>query len=119
MKISRIDPALQEPWENPLFPSGGVARQTLVGAQDSSQLSFTLLNFSAGAPNAFHIHTNDQVIVVASGTGIVATEKEVREVSVGDYVLFSAGERHWHAACAACAVSFISVTPKGTTTTVT
>ena len=118
MKIARIDTALQEPWVNPLFPSGGVARQTLVGAQDSPHLSFTLLNFSAGAPNAFHIHTHDQVIVVASGKGIVATEKESQEVDVGHYILFSAGERHWHAACAACAVTFISVTPKGTTTTV-
>lgn len=120
MKIARIDTALQEPWVNPLFPSGGVARQKLVGVDDSPHLSFTLLNFSAGAPNAFHFHTHDQVIVVASGKGIVRTEKqsEQHEVDVGHYILFSAGERHWHSACPACAVTFISVTPTGTTTTV-
>ena len=118
MKIVRIDPAAQEAFEGALFPSGGVARQTLIGAQDSAQLSLTLLNFGAGASNAFHTHSQDQVIVVASGTGLVATETEVREVGVGDAVLFLAGEKHWHAACAACGVGFISITPKGTTTTV-
>ena len=119
MKVVRIDPAAQEPFEGALFPSGGVARQSLVAAQDGSHLSLTLLNFAAGALNAFHTHSHDQVIVVTAGTGIVATKNEVREVSVGDVVLFPEGENHWHAACAACAVSFISVTPKGTTTTVT
>ena len=119
MKIVRIDPAQQAPFEGALFPNGGVARQPLVAAQDQSQLSLTLLNFAAGARNAFHTHSHDQVIVVTAGNGLVATEFEVCEVSVGDVVLFDAGEVHWHAACAACAVSFISVTPSGTTTTVT
>ena len=118
MKITRIDPALQEPFEGALFPTGGVARQSVVTAQDSSQLSLTLLSFAAGAANALHTHSQDQVIVVASGTGMVATENEVHEVNAGDAVLFPAGEKHWHAACAACGVSFFSITPKGTTTTV-
>ena len=118
MKIVRVDSASQEAFEGALFPAGGVARQSLVGAADSPQLSVTLLAFAKGALNAFHTHSQDQVIVVASGTGVVATETEVREVSVGDVVLFSAGEKHWHAACATCAVNFFSITPKGTTTTV-
>lgn len=118
MKITRIDAAAQEPFESTLFPSGGVARQSIVTAQDSAHLNLTLLAFDAGATNAFHTHSQDQVIVVASGKGLVATETEVREIGIGDVVLFAAGEKHWHAACAACGVSFFSITPKGTTTSV-
>ena len=90
-------------------------RHSLVTAQDSAQLSLTLLEFAAGAANALNTHSQDQLIAVASGTGMVATESEVHEVSADDVAFFAAGERHWHAACAACGVSF---TPKGTTTAV-
>ena len=119
MKVVRIDPAPQEAVGGALFPTGGVTRQSLIAGPDSQQLSFTLLSFAAGAANAFHTHTHDQVLVVTSGTGVVATVQERREVTVGDVVLFPAGENHWHAASADAGVAFVSVTPKGTTTAVT
>lgn len=119
MKIVSIERNPQEAVGGALFPAGAVARQSLIAGQDSAQLSFTLLSFAAGAANAFHIHTHDQVIVVMSGTAIVATEHEQREVTAGDVVLFPAGENHWHAASSRDPVVFISVTPKGTTTEVT
>ena len=119
MKIVKMDNAVQEPVGGALFPSGNVARQSLLGGKDSQQLSFTLLRFEAGAGNAFHIHTHDQALVVVSGVAVVATEHEQREVGPCEVVLFPAGENHWHAASAHQGVTFLSITPAGTTTTVT
>ncbi len=100
-----------------LFPAGRVTRQSLVSAADSAQLSFTLLSFNAGARNAVHTHTHDQVIIVVSGTALAGTGADRHEVRPGEMVLFPAGESHWHEA-AGEAVSFISITPQGTTTSV-
>ncbi len=119
MKIVTQQPAAQAAVGGALFPAGGVVRQSMIGAADSAQLSFTLLHFDAGATNAFHTHTHDQVIVVVAGTVTVATEHERREVGPGDVVLFQAGETHWHAGSAHGAAAFLSVTPQGTTTQVT
>jgi quercetin dioxygenase-like cupin family protein len=38
------------------------------------------------------------VLVVTSGSGMVANEHEQREINVGDVVHIKAGERHWHGA---------------------
>lgn len=117
MQIITIDNDPRETVVGNLFPAGAVTRQTLVTGSD--QLSLTLLNFTEGAANAFHTHTGDQVVLVLSGTGVVATETEEQEVRAGDVVLFPAGENHLHAARPGHTVSFVSITPKGTTTAVT
>ena len=119
MKVVRIDDVTAEAVAGALFPGGGVTRRSLVSARDSAQLSFTLLSFAAGAGNAFHTHSQDQVLVVTAGTGIVATEHGTREITAADIVLIPAGENHWHAGSGESPVSFISVTPPGTTTHVT
>lgn len=116
LNIIRAEGDPQEIVGGSLFPGGRVTRQTL--ARGSDQLSLTLLNFETGARNAFHIHTHDQVVLVLSGTGIVATMDETREVTAGDVVLFPAGENHWHAASPDSGVAFVSITPAGTTTAV-
>lgn len=118
MKVVRADQVDKKTASGPLFPGHPVTHQALVSANESRQLSFTLMNFSAGATNAFHTHTNDQVVVITAGRAMVATEHESAIVTVGDVVLFPAGEIHWHACADDTPVSMISVTPAGTTTTV-
>jgi 4-carboxymuconolactone decarboxylase len=44
---------------------------------------------------------------------MVATEKEEREITVGDVVHIKAGERHWHGAKADSPMSHITVTTAG------
>jgi quercetin dioxygenase-like cupin family protein len=51
-----------------------------------------------GPVHRWHTHTCDQVLIVTSGSGIVATEHEQREINVGDVAHIKAGERHWHGA---------------------
>lgn len=119
MKVIRSAQVPAEPVGGMLFPHGEVTRQPIVGASDSPELNFTLLNFAAGAKNAFHIHSADQVLVVTAGSGIVATEHAEHCIAVGDVVLIPAGEVHWHAGAADAAISFLSITPQGTATQVT
>ncbi len=103
----------------PLFPGSTVKMQSVVSREDSQQLSFTLMTFAAGGRNAFHTHTHDQVLVVVSGSGVVATETDQRVMTTEDVVLIPAGENHWHAGTESEPVSFLSITPQGTTTSVT
>jgi 4-carboxymuconolactone decarboxylase len=57
-----------------------------------------VVNFSQGCTTGWHAHTCDQVLIVTSGSGMVATEHEQREINAGDVVHIKAGERHWHGA---------------------
>jgi quercetin dioxygenase-like cupin family protein len=44
---------------------------------------------------------------------MVATEKEQREINVGDVVHINAGERHWHGAKADTTMGHITITRVG------
>ena len=74
-------------WAQPLAPEG-------------SDYNCRVVSFGKGVRNKFHAHESDQILIVTSGRGIVATETEQREVGPGDAIFFSAGEKHWHGATA-------------------
>ena len=65
-------------------------------------------SFSQGCNTGWHVHDCDQVLIVTSGIGIVATETEQREIKVGDVAHIKAGERHWHGAKADTTMSHIT-----------
>ena len=54
-----------------------------------------------------------QILVVTSGSGMVATEHEQLEINVGDVVHIKAGERHWHGAKADTTMGHITITAVG------
>ena len=95
MKIVKINEVPREPRLPPMH-IGQVESQELV--PDSEDNFVDILHFSEGARNMLQAHPVDQVLVVTAGGGIVATENEERIVTVGDVILFSAGEKHWHGA---------------------
>jgi quercetin dioxygenase-like cupin family protein len=76
------------------------SRQTIIQPGDSANYNCSVVNFSQGCTTGWHTHNCDQVLVVTSGSGKVATEHEQREINVGDVVHIKAGERHWHGATA-------------------
>ena len=88
-------------------------RQTIIGDGDSENFRCNVVNFHEGATTGWHTHNCDQILVVTAGRGMVATEKEEREIAVGDIVHIKAGERHWHGAKADTAMSHITVTTAG------
>jgi quercetin dioxygenase-like cupin family protein len=89
--------------------TGPVTRQSIISGE-SKQFVVHQVNFAKGVRNKFHIHNNDQVLLITSGQGICATEKEVVKVFPGDVILFPAGEKHWHGATSDSEFSHIYVT---------
>lgn len=86
------------------------SRQTIIPDGDSDNYRCSIVNFSQGATTGWHAHTCDQILVVTAGTGVVATEHEERDITVGDVVHIKAGERHWHGAKANTTMSHITIT---------
>jgi 4-carboxymuconolactone decarboxylase len=72
-----------------------------------------MVNFSQDCTMGWHTHNCDQVLVVTSGSGTVATEPEEREINVGDVVHIKAGERHWYGAKAVRRWGHITITVVG------
>ena len=97
MKLIKQDLKSASSDTSPIF-IGNVMRQNLVADDDAALLRVTAVTFQNGARNLLHHHAVDQVLVVTHGNGIVATESEELHITIGDIILITAGERHWHGA---------------------
>jgi quercetin dioxygenase-like cupin family protein len=95
--------------------TGPVARtrQTIIEPGESKNFNCSVVNFSQGCTTGWHIHDCDQILIVTSGSGMVATEHEQRPINVGDVVQIKAGERHWHGATAGTTMGHITITLVG------
>jgi quercetin dioxygenase-like cupin family protein len=116
VKVVKTSELAKEPVSSPLFTGTQVFRQVIVDPAETQSFNFSVVNFSAGSRNKFHQHTGDQILIVTEGTGVVATDKEERTVTVGDVVLIPAGENHWHGAPGSTPMSHITVQTKTSTT---
>lgn len=118
MKIVRISEVSEESAsKNPLFTGGRVTRQSVVTEEMSNDFTSGVVNFERGGRSLFHTHTSDQILIITSGIGIVATENEEREVTVGDIAHIPSGEKHWHGARKESYMSHITIVAKGSKTT--
>ena len=116
MRVVRMAPESREASGGDLFV-GAIERQTLIAEDDAKELRLSVVTFLDGAVNKMHHHTFDQVLVITEGEGIVQVEGQPeRRVSVGDVILFPAGERHWHGAIPGATMSHMTVSTPGTTT---
>ncbi len=119
MRVVRLDniPEKYLGEATPIFGwTGGSVRrtrQTIVPDGESETFNCSVVNFACGATTGWHIHDCDQILVVTKGIGIVATEAEQRQITVGDVVHIKAGENHWHGARADTAMSHITITAVG------
>jgi quercetin dioxygenase-like cupin family protein len=86
------------------------SRQTILQSGESANYNCSIVNFSQGCTTGWHTHTCDQLLVVTSGSGFVATEHEQKPIKVGDVVHIKAGERHWHGAGANSTMGHITIT---------
>lgn len=117
MKVLRIDDVNKEDSSSaPIFFGGLVTRQDLVTEGGGADFNCSVVNFDAGARNKFHKHTSDQILLVTSGTGVVATEAAEFRVSEGAAIHIPAGEKHWHGATPDTAFSHITITAAGSQT---
>ena len=72
MKIVNIQKVPKQKLGVPLF-TGNVTRQSPVTDNEGSDLSIDYVHFPKGTRNKFHKHSNDQVLIVTEGKGIIET----------------------------------------------
>ena len=72
MKVINLANVPGEEAAQPIFV-GKVKRQPLVTDQMAQHLRLAAVTFSPGARTKLHTHTNDQVLFVTAGKGILAT----------------------------------------------
>ena len=84
---------------DPLFSAPAPAR--VVGAS---------VTFEPGARTAWHTHPLGQSLIVTAGCGRAQRwGGPVEEIRPGDVIWFSPGEKPWHGAAAATAVTHIAI----------
>jgi len=96
MRVIAVTPGGRTPDRNDIF-IGLAETQSPVG-DEARDLRLTEVTFKDGARNRLHSHTTDQILIVTAGLGLVATEREEREIAPGDVAFIPARERHWHGA---------------------
>jgi quercetin dioxygenase-like cupin family protein len=68
------------------------------------------VTFEPGARTAWHTHPLGQVLIVTAGCGRVQRSGgPVEEIRPGDVVWFEPGEKHWHGASPATAMTHIAI----------
>ena len=90
--------------------------QAILESEDSSDFTFGIRIFEAGARTKFHKHTGDQILIITEGTGSVGTDNETLTVVEGDVILIPAGENHFHGAPDATSMAHITIQKKGSVT---
>lgn len=79
-------------------------------------LNALAVQFEPGARTDWHTHPDGQVLYVVNGAGLVQNEDgTTAEISAGDVVYASPGEKHWHGAGAASPMMHLSLTTGGAT----
>jgi quercetin dioxygenase-like cupin family protein len=83
--------------------TGTVRIDPLFPVAAPSRAAGNLVTFEPGARTNWHTHPLGQTLIVVSGVG------RVQEIRPGDVVVFAPGERHWHGAAPATAMSHIAI----------
>ena len=90
--------------------TGRVRIDALFNAAEPDRVQGAQVTVEPGARTAGHTHPLGQTLIVTSGLGRVRRAGgPVEEVRPGDVVWFAPGEKHWHGASPATAMSHIAV----------
>jgi len=90
--------------------TGTVRVDPLFQAHDAARALGASVTFEPGARTAWHIHPLGQTLIVTVGCGLVQRwDGPIEEIRAGDVVWIPAGEKHWHGAAAATAMTHIAI----------
>lgn len=90
--------------------TGAVRIEPLINAGAPARVVCVCVTFEAGARTAWHTHPLGQTLIVTAGSGWAQRDGgPVEEIRQGDVVWFAPGERHWHGAAAATAMTHIAI----------
>jgi len=90
--------------------TGAVRIDPLFQAADPARAVGASVTFEPGARTAWHTHPLGQTLVVTAGFGRAQRwGGPLEEIRPGDVVWFAPGEKHWHGASPATAMTHIAV----------
>src|SRR5215468_1782831 len=93
--------------------TGSVRVDPLNEAPDPARVIAAHVTFEPGARTAWHTHPLGQTLIVTSGSGRAQRwGGPVEEIHPGDVVWFAPGEKHWHGASPATAMTHIAIGEK-------
>jgi quercetin dioxygenase-like cupin family protein len=90
--------------------TGTVRIDPLFNSFDTARVQGAAVTFEPGARTAWHTHPLGQTLVVTSGLGRAQRwGGPAEEIRPGDVIWFAPGEKHWHGASPATAMTHIAV----------
>ncbi|MBV9504353.1 MAG: cupin domain-containing protein [Acidobacteriia bacterium] len=90
--------------------TGTVRIDPLIEAPEPALVQAASVTFEPGARTAWHTHPLGQTLIVTAGFGWAQHwGGPVEEIRPGDVVWFAPGEKHWHGATSATAVTHIAI----------
>ncbi len=90
--------------------TGSVRVDPLFRPKGASRVSGSYVTFEPGARTAWHTHPLGQTLIVTAGTGRVQRWGDAaQEIHPGDVVWIPPGQKHWHGAAPATAVTHIAI----------
>ena len=90
--------------------TGTVRIDPLFQAHAPARAAGASVTFEPGARTAWHTHPLGQVLIVTAGCGRAQRwGGPVEEIRPGDVVWFPPGEKHWHGAAPATAMTHIAI----------
>lgn len=93
--------------------TGMVRIDPLFTPPEPAHVAMALVTFEPGARTAWHTHPLGQTLIVTVGCGRAQHEGgPIEEIRPGDVIYFPPGEKHWHGAAPATAMSHIAVQEK-------
>jgi len=112
MKITRVgsQPSAKGPSD---WFTGTVRIDQPFQTSDPARVAGAIVTFEPGARTAWHTHPLGQTLIVTAGCGWAQREGgPVEEIRPGDVIWFEPGEKHWHGATPATAVTHIAIQEK-------
>jgi quercetin dioxygenase-like cupin family protein len=90
--------------------TGTVRIDPLFAVAAPSRAAANTVTFEPGARTAWHTHPLGQMLIVTAGLGLVQREGgAIEEIRPSDVVRLSPGEKHWHGASPAVAMTHIAI----------
>jgi quercetin dioxygenase-like cupin family protein len=112
MDIVRVGsrPSIKGPAE---WFTGSVRIDTLFDAPEPARAAGAAVTFEPGARTAWHTHPLGQTLIVTAGAGRVQRwGGPLEEIRPGDVIWIPPGEKHWHGAAPATAMTHIAIQEK-------
>jgi quercetin dioxygenase-like cupin family protein len=107
IKHCGLEPSGKGPAE---YFTGRVRIDPLFSPTEPARTSGATVTFEPGARTAWHTHPFGQTLIVTAGYGRVQRwGGPIEEIRPGDVVSISPGEKHWHGASPATALTHIAI----------